>query len=58
MKEIKGYEGIYSVTSCGKVYSHKRKKFLSTLNGNNGYQQIGLCKDSKTVFYYIHRLVA
>jgi hypothetical protein len=28
MKDIKGYEGLYAVTSCGKVWSYKNKKFL------------------------------
>ena len=34
MKDIKGYEGLYAITSCGRVWSYKRKKFLSP--GNNG----------------------
>lgn len=29
MRDIPGYEGEYAVTSCGKVWSHKRKKFLA-----------------------------
>lgn len=28
MLEIKGYEGLYSITSCGRIYSHRSKKFL------------------------------
>ena len=28
-KDIKGYEGLYAITSCGKVWSYRRKKFLS-----------------------------
>lgn len=29
MKDIQGYEGLYAITSCGKVWSYRRKKFLS-----------------------------
>ena len=28
MKDIIGYEGLYAITSCGKVYSYRTKKFL------------------------------
>ena len=28
MKDIKGYEGLYAITSCGKVWSYHSKKFL------------------------------
>lgn len=28
MKDIKGYEGLYAITSCGKVWSYRRKIFL------------------------------
>ena len=29
MKDIPGFEREYAVTSCGKVWSHKSKKFLA-----------------------------
>ena len=58
MKDIKGYEGLYAVTSCGKVYSYKNKKFLKPRKGSNGYFQVNLCKDGKMKQYLIHRLVA
>ena len=29
MRDIPGYEGLYAVTSCGKVWSHKFKKFMA-----------------------------
>jgi hypothetical protein len=37
MRDIKGYEGLYAVTSCGKVWSYRRKKFLSPGYDSNGY---------------------
>ena len=58
MKDIQGYEGMYAVTSCGKVYSYKTKKFLKPQKTNNGYLQIGLHKDGEQKNYKVHRLVA
>ena len=58
MKDIIGYEGLYQITSCGKVWSYKNKKFLKPRKIRDGYLQVGLCKDGKREFYYIHRLVA
>jgi len=37
MKDIKGYEGLYAVTSCGRVWSYKSKKFLKPGIRNKGY---------------------
>ena len=58
MKDIQGYEGMYAVTSCGKVYSHKSKKFLKPVKNNAGYSVVCLHKDGEQKNYYIHRLVA
>ena len=58
MKDIVGYEGLYAVTSCGKVWSYKRKKFMKPGTITNGYLQVGLTKNGDRKFYFIHRLVA
>lgn len=58
MKDIKNYEGLYSVTSCGKVWSYKSKKFLKPRANRNGYLQVMLYKDGRGLNHYIHRLVA
>ena len=58
MKDIKGYEGLYAITSCGKVWSYRSKKFLKLLHRGNGYLSVNLYKDGKMVSYSIHRLVA
>ena len=58
MKDIKGYEGLYAVTSCGKVWSYKRKKFLKPRDTGKGYLQVDLCKDGKKKECLIHRLLA
>jgi hypothetical protein len=41
MKDILGYEGQYSVTRDGKVYSYKRKRFLKPTN-LKGYKRVKL----------------
>ena len=58
MKDVQNYEGLYAVTSCGKVYSYKRKKFLKPYKAGAGYLYVALCKDGERKNYYIHRLVA
>ena len=58
MKDIIGYEGLYAITSCGKVWSYKNKKFLKPQRKENGYLQVSLRKDGKQNSYLIHRLVA
>ena len=58
MKDIKGYEGIYGITSCGKVWSYKSKRFLTPMAYDNGYLYVNLYKDGKRKNCYVHRLVA
>ena len=58
MKDILGYEGLYAITSCGKVWSYRTKKFLKLRERGGGYLYVGLHKDKKIKNYSIHRLVA
>lgn len=58
MKDITGYEGLYAVTSCGKVWSYKSQKFLRPLKQKTGYYQVNLYKEGKMFHFYVHRLVA
>lgn len=57
MKDIKGYEGLYAITSCGKVWSYKTKRFLSTRKNNSGYLIVNLCKNGELKTFTIHRLL-
>ena len=57
MKDIKGYEGLYAATSCGKIYSYRAKKFLKPRKDRGGYLLENLYKDSKMKTYTIHRLI-
>ena len=52
MTDIKNYEGLYAVTEDGKVWSHKRQKFLTSFAG-----AIALSKEGKTKKYLVRRLV-
>lgn len=58
MKDIKGYEGLYGITSCGKVWSYRGKKFLFPYSNSKGYLRVTLCKDGKREQFSVHRLVA
>ena len=58
MRDIKGYESLYAVTSCGKIFSYRKKKFLSPRKNNSGYLRVALYKDGKAKDFLVHRLVA
>ena len=51
MKDIKGYEGLYAITSCGKVWSYRRKRFLTNSPAKDGYLKITLSKDGEVKTY-------
>ena len=57
MKDIKDYEGLYAITSCGKVWSYKNKMFLKP-EVIRGYLRVGLYKDGVQKHFFVHRLVA
>lgn len=57
MKDVVGYEGLYAVTSCGKVYGYKRKKFLNPRRNRDGYLRVNLSKNGELKTYFVHRLV-
>lgn len=58
MRDIKGFEGLYAVTSCGRVWSYRNNKFLKPGCTTSGYFQVVLCKDGKNYPKYVHRIVA
>ncbi len=57
-KEIEGYEGLYRISSHGRVFNIKRNVFVFGGYNWQGYQQIGLLKDGYYHNNSIHRLVA
>lgn len=58
MRDVVGFEGLYAVTSCGKVWSYKRNKFMAQRYDDDGYLRVNLRKDGKAYTKHIHRLVA
>lgn len=57
-KDIKGYEGLYSISSYGRVWSYWKKDFKCPHPDKDGYLIIGLSKDHKLKKVKLHRLVA
>lgn len=58
MKDIKEYEGLYAVTSCGRIWSYRSKKFLKNQLDRYGYEYVNLKFQGKCKKEKIHRLVA
>jgi translation initiation factor 2 beta subunit (eIF-2beta)/eIF-5 len=55
--EIKEFSS-YDVSSCGRVFSFKTKRFLRPETTKDGYQRVVLSKKGRVKKCYIHRLVA
>jgi hypothetical protein len=58
MKDIKDYEGLYSITKTGLVLSHRKKIILKCIKQKTGYLSVTLYKGGKGKTFSIHRLVA
>lgn len=61
-KDIKGYEGMYQISSQGRVkslnYKNTGKEHILLQWYNKGYNRIGLMKNGILKMYLVHRLVA
>ena len=59
-KDIEGYEGIYQISSHGRVKSFKngKIKILKSRINDKGYNTTCLRKDGKSKYKLVHRLVA
>jgi len=70
-KDIPGYEGIYQVSSLGRVKSLSRimlnrgkypsilkERILSKASRKNKYEQVHLSKNKKSKYFTVHQLVA
>lgn len=62
-KDIEGYEGLYQVSSEGRVKSLNynrtgEEKIMKGTKNNKDYFTVSLCKEGKTKTFSIHRLVA
>lgn len=59
-KDIKGYEGMYQVSDCGRVKGLRfgKERLLVGIKNKDGYLQVNLYKDGKQKTCSVHRLVA
>lgn len=67
---LKGYEELYIISNYGTIksierriknrngYRKHRSRIMKAKTDNHGYFRIGLTKDKKQKFYFVHRLVA
>lgn len=57
-RDIKDYDGLYQVSSYGRVRSLITNRILKQGNVSSGYLAVILCKNGKKKTYLVHRLVA
>lgn len=57
MRDIRGFEGKYAITSCGRVWSYRTKQFLKPEICATGYARVML-QHKPCIRKTIHRLVA
>ena len=57
IRDVFGYEGIYTVDDNGNVFSSKTKKIHSVFTTSKGYQQISLRKNGELKTLKLHRLI-
>lgn len=58
MRDVAGFEGLYKVTSCGKIWSVRYNRFIKPAGGKGNYQMICLQVKGKQYFDYVHRIMA
>lgn len=56
-RPIEGYEGYYSISNMGRVFSHRSKIVLTPGKLTYGHLSVNLCKDGKSKMALVHRLV-
>ena len=56
--QVKGFEGLYAITTHGRVWSHRRKIWLSAFDVGQGYCTVRLCYQGNETDRKVHRLVA
>lgn len=58
LKPIAGWETLYSVSSDGRVFSHRKQSFLKPRASMDGYNRVCLCGEKGRYEYRVARLVA
>lgn len=57
-RPIAGYQDLYAVGPCGRVWSYRNQRFLKPGVMNQGYAVVTLSKSGHSKKYLVHRLVA
>lgn len=59
-KPVEGFDGLYEISSLGRVKSLKygKERILKPAKNRGGYLQVVLCRNGKEKRLYVHRLVA
>lgn len=61
LRDIRGYEGLYSIDRAGNVFSKQssgESRLIKPWDNGTGYVKVNLYKDGAVKKYYVHRLVA
>jgi hypothetical protein len=56
-KDIIGYEGLYIISSYGRIKNLRTNLYLNVKQRSDGYIRIGLYNKGKQTYYYLARLV-
>lgn len=57
-RDVPGFEGLYKVTTEGKIYSLRRHKWITQTLDRYGYLKVVLFKNGKSTYTTAHRVVA
>lgn len=57
VKDVKGFEGLYTVDEYGNIYSLRSKKYIKQRFDKDGYLRVHLCKKCKDKDYSVHKTV-
>lgn len=57
-KDVEGFEGLYMVSNCGKIFSVRNNCIIKTTYNNSGYEYVSLYFEGKQKTFLVHRLVA
>jgi hypothetical protein len=58
IKDVSGYEGLYAVTTLGRVWSYRSNRWIKPWPDTAGYPRISLCYKGHEANPTLHRLVA
>lgn len=57
VKNLKGYEGLYAITSLGNFWSYRLKRWISQWTDDHGYSRVTFRVNGKSHSPRLHRLV-